>query len=734
MAPLLPERFTANKKRTLGCGLLLCTVLFVPWLVLAEASPLTVFRGGGMYITTESPTLRNEGVIIDCSVSTAGCAPLNRMACTGKPLPIRFTLGQPLSQAAPTYVGGTQSVYAFLSTTPSCIYSNNTSQVAANGNLIGTSTGMPSSSVFFAGGYNAFTFPTELATIEPSASSDPVNKVFTTVDLLKLLNVCPEYGGTPVNLTPVYICVGVDGTGNKGGINNATAATSASTATNSSISATGSTSASSDLFGYMALQIDTSPPSAPTALSVTPKNGRARVSVSYDASLLDVYRVKVAYTRDASDIAAGAALDANGVAAGCAAWTHGDSELLDVKGVADGNNKVFSVSGLENGVAYSFCATTQDFLQNNSAPSAVQTATPREECDLFSCYSGTLRIGYCASQDLPALWSAAAAAAAWAAARRRRRRRLPPAQSGTRVGLGIAVALWGATAYAAQPQRPPWLDAEPPVSTERRQIHNEQSEPPIDSRRAQRAPVRFGDPRGEQLKYGPKAPRMPRWSLEVQLGPYRPHIGGGQLGKLYDLIYAQHDHSLFHGRPLRTRISGAFFPFVGLASGPYAGVAFWHASGASRICGTADAPVACTPDTVTDSLRGNDSSTLWAVPVSIGWQHTQDLRRLLHTPLGVGARAGLVSTLWWGSNGAAASRYRGRRAQGNTVNAELSAHLSFDVSAAIKQDADASIHGLIVAEYTYLPPGALFGSDRAHRLDFGVPWMVTLGIRAYFLK
>ena len=48
-----------------------------------------------------------------------------------------------------------------------------------------------------------------------------------------------------------------------------------------------------------------------------------------------------------------------------------------------------------NGLTYELCVVATDKAGNDSEPSAIETATPEDECDFMECYPGSLRTGYC---------------------------------------------------------------------------------------------------------------------------------------------------------------------------------------------------------------------------------------------------------------------------------------------------------------------------------------------------
>lgn len=173
---------------------------------------------------------------------------------------------------------------------------------------------------------------------------------------------------------------------------------------------------------YLQFQVDTQPPPTPTIRQVEALNGRVRVDVDYDASTLDIWTLRLRYTKDPANLAT--APDAEGalMPRRCDAWT-GDIESVvkTVYGQATATVP-FTVDGLDNDTTYAFCADAVDYMENPSVPTDTVLGEPRFECDLFACYPDELQVGYCAQAGAPQLWLMASAGllAVW---QRRARRR-----------------------------------------------------------------------------------------------------------------------------------------------------------------------------------------------------------------------------------------------------------------------------------------------------------------------
>lgn len=386
----------------------------------AQVSHLSSWIGGNFpYSQWARPTVADGGRL-NCAPGNDNCVPLNLAACqdSAPARPIAFSVNPPAGGQHPAFSGSNQIVYAFLSTSASCVYSQQIGGQNNNPNfLIGTSSGVPSSSVFFGGNVpfklgdssGALTLNTSLTGFVPGE--------ITTKDVLKAFNVCPNLGGTAAQLQTYYICIGLDADATSG-INN-TAAASSSTSTTTAVSGSAA-STGTDPFQYIQFQIDTMPPEQPNTLSLNPLNGRVDVAVTFSSADLDVQVIRILATDDEVNLPSG---DPNAAdeASDCTLWT-GDVKVSET-----------SVQGLSTGdVAYTFhatngkivqaCAVAVDYLGNQSLPTPIQTAVPRAECDLFTCYPGELTTGFCNAGLSTPYWGVAAGAALLRSVSARRRR------------------------------------------------------------------------------------------------------------------------------------------------------------------------------------------------------------------------------------------------------------------------------------------------------------------------
>lgn len=353
----------------------------------AQVQPLTKWIGGPFNVTVVNPTQQSDGGRIDCAPRTAGCKPLNLARCTDDtPMRINFVVA-PGASGLPAYSGTTQALYAFLSATPGCIYSRLNGQTGYTPDLlIGTTSSLAGSAPFFAGGTQSFRFPTGVSTFNANMTKAGSTGEFTVGEMLNALGVCPP--NQPVQMGTYFLCVGVDVT-NSQGINNTSTASTATTTT-----APGGATSSADPVTYLQFQIDTQPPEAPIITEVHSLNGRCNLSVNYTSPSLDVYTVRVKYSKNASNL---------NVA--CNLWTD-DIEWTapqTVNGQSGGTLK-FTAQGLDNDITYAFCAEAEDYMQNVSPPSSVVTGQPRFECDIFACSPEPLRTGYCSQYAAPQLW------------------------------------------------------------------------------------------------------------------------------------------------------------------------------------------------------------------------------------------------------------------------------------------------------------------------------------------
>jgi hypothetical protein len=231
----------------------------------------------------------------------------------------------------------------------------------------------------------------------------------------------------------------------------------------------------------------------------------------------------------------------------------------------------------------------------------------------------------------------------------------------------------------------------------------------------------------------------PKWGLELRFGPYRPALAdSAPVNALYELVFVSKDRSLFHGRPMQMGIEVDAYPFrrLGLV-GFYGRVAYWRATGKTRLCvDPAGTPVNCDTTTVFTSQLGGDQAELSSVPLSAGAVWRVDLlRRLTNVPIQFNAKLGLDYHIWWAEAGDTLSTYRGEKARGGTLGFSLSvgAALGLELfSRATLANRNSGIRNAVFVEYQLVRGGALVGKHRGHRLDFTDNRMVIVGLSVDF--
>ena len=86
----------------------------------------------------------------------------------------------------------------------------------------------------------------------------------------------------------------------------------------------------------------------------------------------------------------------------CSTWTDAQETTVAVSD-SETNSQSLSFAAT-NGVEYSFCVIATDDANNQSAASATETGTARDECDFIECYPGELETGHCSSTNSEILW------------------------------------------------------------------------------------------------------------------------------------------------------------------------------------------------------------------------------------------------------------------------------------------------------------------------------------------
>lgn len=236
----------------------------------------------------------------------------------------------------------------------------------------------------------------------------------------------------------------------------------------------------------------------------------------------------------------------------------------------------------------------------------------------------------------------------------------------------------------------------------------------------------------------------PIFGAEAKVGLYRPEVSSDpKVLRLYSLVFDDTGAdgkraSYWKRHPLRIGIEGDayFFRALGLV-GIYARVATWHATGASRVCSDAAGnPIACTSETVFSSQKGNDTASLYVLPLSLGlvWR-TDEVARRTPIPLLFHVKAGFDYHLWWSRLGDKGARYLGHGALGATFGYHLAAGIGLDLEAFSRRRVMRRAHGAkssIFVEYEWVRGAALAGPGRTHRIDFSDDQLINIGAAFLF--
>ena len=153
----------------------------------------------------------------------------------------------------------------------------------------------------------------------------------------------------------------------------------------------------------------------------------------------------------------------------------------------------------------------------------------------------------------------------------------------------------------------------------------------------------------------------PRWGVELQFGPYRPHISEQAENRaLYRQIFASgKSKSLFEHQPLMKTFEFEYyvdktFGLIGVSGQ----IGHWSVSGSTLRCADASgAAVECSGTNLSTAVPGADKANLTVVPLGLGAVYRMDLlKRQWGIPVVLHARAGLDYHLWWASAGGKLSR------------------------------------------------------------------------------
>ena len=162
--------------------------------------------------------------------------------------------------------------------------------------------------------------------------------------------------------------------------------------------------------GWLEIPVDTRSPDAPGIGEILQQDGGVDVTVDLNAqaNLDDVATLEVRFREQAGA----------DPATPCAQWPGCNTVFADLND--NQRDRTVSITALTNGTPYEFCAIATDRAGNQSVPSAVVVASPRDECDFAECFPGPVKPGYCAAS--PASLGTLGSIVPWIILGRRRRR------------------------------------------------------------------------------------------------------------------------------------------------------------------------------------------------------------------------------------------------------------------------------------------------------------------------
>jgi hypothetical protein len=154
--------------------------------------------------------------------------------------------------------------------------------------------------------------------------------------------------------------------------------------------------------------------------------------------------------------------------------------------------------------------------------------------------------------------------------------------------------------------------------------------------------------------------RPPAYGFSISAGPYQPSVNNPALPGLvsphdfYKTVYAStNNKSMFKFRPLMWRFEGSYYLVRNFGLfGPYAYIGFWSTSAPTRICHTDttnpdSATKQCTPESITTSVPGTDTTILKVIPAGVGLVYRMDLlKRDFDIPLVPYVRGGFDYYYW----------------------------------------------------------------------------------------
>jgi hypothetical protein len=188
--------------------------------------------------------------------------------------------------------------------------------------------------------------------------------------VLDLRGACPNGGGTEKDET-ITLCIGLD------------------------VNKDGNIDSASEPHGWARFDIDTEIPPKPDTPTVQPLDGRVRVTAAVSASgatddIIEYRGFMRPQPADPSE--RGKDCEWNAMS---------DLPNASVSVAGGGGSASMEIHGT-NGVTYEICVFAFDDLGNNSPPSDLAVATPREECDFIECYpEGYLESGCRAAGATP---------------------------------------------------------------------------------------------------------------------------------------------------------------------------------------------------------------------------------------------------------------------------------------------------------------------------------------------
>lgn len=603
--------------------LLLVALAALPFSVHAAESTSAPTGATGLTLSWTHPT-EADGGRLACTSYGNGCVPLNRAACdAGDDRPLEVLIGR----ASGINVLAGSNLYIWLvEGTSACTFETEVPQGVDDiaQELEGADPLVTAEN---------FVFPDSLNQETPYDS---------TAGLLTATGACE---GDGVDDTFYRICFGIDLKGLDGSVDNKVT--------------------TSEPNGYIQFLVDTVAPAAPTGVAIEARDGRLLVTPTLDSKTNDIDTWRIRY-RVAADVSV--------EAESCDTWSDDSYSEREVDQLGDTTTPTLELD-VANGNTYEICVAARDYAGNTGPDSTVVRGTPRDECDFYECYPGTLEGGYCGATR-GALWPLVLllVGLAW--------RRRPRA---TLVTLSLALVLLPSAARANPDALPTW---------------------------------------GMELRFGPYQPAV------APAGAERDY---------YELVYASDsgDESLFAHRPLMKAIEVDYYldTRFGLA-GITLRAGHWRVTGPTRICDTGDpANTSCTPDTVASSMPGNDETALTVVPLGAGLIYRFDgLKRLASVPLVAYGKAGLDYYFWWNAVGGKVSQRDGKSAQGGTfgVNGALGVSLNLDFLDPATALSGRATSG-IADTYLFFEYSWLRADDRGGKLFDMSAELATVGLSMDFL-